>query len=195
MSGTATPTLRDLTRESVRARIADVAIDLFAEHGFDQVTVEQVAAAVGISARSFNRYFPTKEDAVVGDATRWGAVVRDAVAARPGDEPTWDSLQAAYTTLLEHGGTRDARQKRVMRVLNSTPSLRARNLEKHLTWARLLAPVIADRLGGNDAHLRADVLVQASLTCFDIALTSWANEDETRSPTQLLAITFATLKP
>lgn len=184
-----------MTRESVRARISDAAIDLFAERGFDKVTVEQIAEAVGISTRSFNRYFPTKEDAVLGDAAQWGEVVRDVLAARPRDERPWDSLHAAYADLLSRGDTRDDRSKRAMRVLGSTASLRARNLEKHLLWARMLTPLVAEKLDGDDAALRAEVLVQASLACFDIALTTWAAEGEPRTPADLLAATFATLRP
>lgn len=189
------PTLREMTREAVRARIADTAIDLFAEHGFDQVTVDQIAAAVGISARSFNRYFPTKEDAVMGDTTAWGELVRDALAARPSDEPAWSSLHAALDALLAVPGTDEDRQKRSMRVLISAPTLRARNLEKHLAWAEQLVPLVAERLDGHDATLRAEALVQAGLACLDVALLTWSQPHETRSPRTILGIAFATLNP
>lgn len=186
-------TLRELTREAVRARIADVAVDLFAEHGFEQVTVEQVAEAAGISARSFNRYFATKEDAVVGDPADWGAFVCDAVQGRPRDESAWISLYEAFASLLVEAGIGGDQHKRVMRVINSSPSLQARNLEKHLLWARMLIPLVAERLGGVDAALRAEALVLASLSCFDLALTAWARNEETRSPSDLLEISFSTL--
>ncbi|WP_460802106.1 TetR family transcriptional regulator [Microbacterium sp. GXF6406] len=192
---TTRPTLRELTRESVRSQIADQAVDLFAEHGFDHVTVEQVAAAVGISARSFNRYFPSKEDAVLGDGARWGEIVRDELAARPVEEPAWESLRAAYASLLLGPNTHDDRRKRVMRVLGSTPSLRARNLEKHILWATMLTPLIEKKLTGPDTAIHAEVLVHASLTCFDIALTTWAKENEKRTPLALLETTFHTFEP
>lgn len=187
--------LREMTREAVRQRIADAAMDLFVELGYDQVTVDQIADAVGISTRSFNRYFPNKEDVVLGDGITWGQTVRDTLAARPTDEPVWDSLRAAYDTLLQTADTTDERRKRVMRVLMSTPALRAHNLEKHLAWAAMLTPIVARRLTGDDADLRAETLVQSSLACFDIALLRWAEPDEKRTPSTLLAATFATLHP
>ncbi len=187
------PTLRQMTRDAVRARIADTAIDLFAEHGFDQVTVDQIASTVGISTRSFNRYFSTKEDAVMGDGLLWGGFVRDALAARPADEPVWSSLCAAYDSMLTTSDAQRDRQKLAMRVLNSAPTLRARNLEKHLAWAQMLTPIVASRLNGSDADVRAEAIVQASLACFDVALVTWARVDEDRSPSTILRLVFDTL--
>ncbi|WP_241565844.1 TetR family transcriptional regulator [Prescottella agglutinans] len=190
----ATPGLRDITREAVRTRISEVAVDLFAEHGFDSVTVEQIATAVGISARSFHRYFPAKEDAVIGDLTRWGEFVRDVLASRPVDEPALVSLRISFESLVSQprSGEDEQRSKRTMRVLTSTASLRARNLEKHLAWATMLVPVVQARLAGDYAELRAQTLVQAALACFDIALTTWA-ESEGVDAVDLLRRSFATL--
>ncbi|MEV7692180.1 TetR family transcriptional regulator [Microbacterium sp. NPDC089189] len=188
------PTLRQMTRDAVRARIADAAIDLFAEHGFDQVTVEQIATSVGISTRSFNRYFPAKEDVVMGgDGVAWGELVSDAFVARPAEEPVWSSLHAAYASMLATSTGPQDRQKLAMRVLISAPTLRARNLEKHLAWAQLLTPLVAARLTGADAEVRAEAIVQASLACLDVALLAWAREDEHRSPSAILQTTFDAL--
>lgn len=77
----------------------------------------------------------------------------------------------------------------------SAAPLRARNLEKHLAWAQMMIPVVADRLAGDDAELRAELVVQTSLACFDIALSRWAKESERRTPSALLALAFATVAP
>jgi AcrR family transcriptional regulator len=183
--------LRDITRGAVRARLAEIAVDLFAEHGFDDVTVEQIADAAGISARSFHRYFRSKEDAVVGDLEPLGAVVGEAFAARPREEPVWQSLLASFTLLLGRLGMDDERGKRVMRVIASTASLRARNLEKHLLWADILTPLVADRLLEDDADLRASALTQTGLVCLDIALNAWSRDGEHASSSALLERAFA----
>lgn len=185
--------LRAVTRDVVRQRLADVALDLFAERGFECVTVEQIAASAGISARSVHRYFPAKEDMVVGGLTAYGTLVRDALQARPADEPVLESLRSAYASMLGHR-PQTARDKIAIRLLSSTPTLHARNAEKHLAWAELLEPIVADRLGGRDASLRAQVLVQASLGAFSAALSSWAAEDETRGIHELIDIAFRALQ-
>lgn len=86
----------------------------------------------------------------------------------------------------------EQRSKRTMRMLTSTASLRARNLETHLAWANMLVPVVRERLTGDHAELRAQTLVQAALTCFDIAMSAWA-ESEGTGAVELLRRSFATL--
>jgi AcrR family transcriptional regulator len=190
--------LRERTRDAVRAQLAETAIGLFAEHGFDQVTVEQIAAEAGISARSFHRYFPAKEDAVIGDATQWGEVVATAVASRPEGEEPWDSLREAYLDLVAQPADVES-GRRTMRVLMSTASLRARNLEKHLAWAEALIPIVEARLAGRNqdaqAHLRAQTLVHSSLACFDVAMTTWAHAEDDIPATVHVNAAFATLRP
>jgi AcrR family transcriptional regulator len=191
------PSLREISRDAVRARITEVALDLFAEHGFDQVTVDQIAAAAGMSGRTFHRYFPAKEDVVVGEPEQWGEFVRDAFAARPDGEPVWKSLRAAFEAfagfLAESG--RDQRGKVAMRILVSTASLRARNLEKHQLWGRMLVPLVAARLTDDDVALRAEIIVQAALACLDVAFTTWANVDDDTTIPELLDRSFAALQP
>lgn len=190
------PSLREISRDAVRTRITEIALGLFAEHGFDQVTVDQIAAAAGISGRTFHRYFPAKEDVVIGEPGHGGELVRAALADRPHDEPVWESLRASFDAVvsLSTRSFGEARGKLALHVLGSTASLRARNVEKHLLWARMLTPLVQERLGDDDA-LRAEVLVQAALACFDVAVTTWADTDDDTSPSELLGRSFATLRP
>lgn len=185
--------LRTLARNAVRTQIAAVAVDLFAQHGFDSVTIEQVAEAAGSSVRSIYRYFPTKEDLVVGVPEDQGAVVRQALEARPVDEPPMVSLHRAYAEHLGHREHTD-RDKAALRLLEESPALRARNLQKHMLWAELLSPVIEQRLHGGSRMLRAKALVDASLAAFTLALSAWAAEGEERPILDLLALVFRELE-
>ncbi|GAA1571880.1 TetR/AcrR family transcriptional regulator [Leucobacter aridicollis] len=94
------PTLRELSRQASRRRIADVALELFDEHGYDATTVEEIAAAAGISERTFFRYFATKDEAFFSTATEDTATVVELVRSRPGTEAPWNALQYAVEQLL-----------------------------------------------------------------------------------------------
>ncbi|MFC0600593.1 TetR/AcrR family transcriptional regulator [Streptomyces palmae] len=54
--------LREIKKQQTRTAIADAALGLFLEHGFDQVTVAEVARHAGVSTNTVFNYFPTKED-------------------------------------------------------------------------------------------------------------------------------------
>ncbi|MGO1948410.1 MAG: TetR family transcriptional regulator [Mycobacteriaceae bacterium] len=173
--------LRDVTRDAVRSRIAGVALVLFERDGFDAVTVEQIAAEVGMSARSFHRYFPAKEDAVIGNPERYRNDLTEAFSERPDDEPVWESLREGFTGMVVRADEDPDRGRRSVRVMMSTPSLRARNLEKHLSMADALTPRVIERLhctDAGDAELRAAVLLKAALGCFEVAIERWAASDE-----------------
>src|ERR1700744_5083192 len=88
--------LRSRTRENVRAQIAEVAFNVFAERGFDSVTATEVAEAAGISRASFFRYFESKEDAVFVAQEEMGVKIAEALLERPAGEDAWTALRRAF---------------------------------------------------------------------------------------------------
>lgn len=166
-----------VTRAAIRSHVSSVAVGLFVTHGFDAVTIDQIVAAAGISRRTFHRYFAAKEDVVVGDGRSLGILVRDALEARPVEEPVWTSLRFSFEAMLAEVGGDPLRDRQTIGIIASTPALRARNLEKHLLWAELLVPIVVARLSGEDCGRRAEVLVHSALACLDVSLATWAMGD------------------
>src|SRR5258708_37225894 len=75
--------LRERKKREARAAISQTAVALFAERGFDAVTVAEVAAAAGVSAKTVFNYFPVKEDLVLESRERLEEELLRAVAERP----------------------------------------------------------------------------------------------------------------
>jgi AcrR family transcriptional regulator len=167
--------IRSIARDAVRERISHVALELFDEHGFENVTIEQVASRAGISARSVHRYFPARCYLVIGMLEANGEIVRDVLLTGPAGEPALISLRAAYMDLVRPGAD-VPRYRSAVRLLSSTPALRARNVEKHLAWAETLTPLVAERIDGADAVVRARVLVDASLAAFTVSMIACADD-------------------
>jgi len=191
-----TPTLRERTRRAVHAEITDTALRLFAEQGFDATTVDQIAAAAGISRRSFFHYFGSKEDVVMGDLEALGRRVRDALEARPATESAWEALREALKTL--QGPDTDAvTGLEIAGMYADAPSLRAKHLEKHLRWQELFAPDIERRLGiapGPSADPRARAIIAAALACLDIAVDAWHESGGTADPVELFDAAVAAVR-
>src|ERR1700737_2611044 len=97
--------MRAKRSEMMISALETVALRLFEQRGFDNVTVEDIAAEAGISARTFYRYFPAKEDVLQQQIARRSAGLRAALSARPVDEPPLQSLRRA---LAEEIGAEDA---------------------------------------------------------------------------------------
>jgi AcrR family transcriptional regulator len=174
----APPTLRNRATRAVRAEIASVAMRLFLEQGFEQTTVDQIAAEAGLSRTSFFRYFGAKEDVLLGQLEDLGRKVLDALVARPADEPAWAALRHAFDVLIESSALPE-QGLRMRRLLHDTPSLQARQLGKQLGWQDLLAPEVARRLGvcGDACDPRPRAVVAAALGCLNVAVDVWGATD------------------
>jgi AcrR family transcriptional regulator len=170
------------SRQAVREKVVETGMQLFLEHGFDATTTTQIAEEVGISSRSLFRYVATKEDLVLGHLEPQGEVVAAALAARPDGESPWDALRAALDS-LRGPGYDENHQLKLTKMIYASPSLRARYMDKRMSWIELLAPGIARRLHAagavpeGDLDLSARAIVGTALTCLTLAAEAWAAQD------------------
>ena len=194
----APPDVRSRARAAVKTEVARVAIDLFLDRGFEQTTVEEIADAAGMSRATFFRYFRTKEDVVLDQATDLGLRIRDALAARPGSEAPWPALRRALEVVVEtHTLHRDT-ILRVIEMMTQTPSIRARHHEKTIAWQEALIPEVARRLH-TSADARNDprpaAVVACALSCLDEAMRSWAGDPAGPDLGQLLDAAMCAVGP
>ena len=94
--------LRERKKAETLDALASAALRLADQLGPDRVTVDEIAAAAGVSARTFFNYFATKEDAIVGSSESSAARVVQELAARPAAEPPVDALRAAVHASADH---------------------------------------------------------------------------------------------
>lgn len=159
----------------IRDEIVAAARDLFIRQGFEGTTIDEIVETVGVSRRTFFRYFGTKEDVLLGEVADRGDIVARALENRPSHESPWDALRGALLDaqhdLLPPEAARA--ELEIGRIMHQTPSLRARYIEKRLHWQDALAPLLAARIGGDDAELAAASIVATLMGCFDVAADFW----------------------
>jgi AcrR family transcriptional regulator len=173
--------LRERKRTRMRLAIQAEAIRLFAEKGYENTTVEDIAYAAAISPRTYFRYFPTKEDVVVWD--EYDPVIDDLVAARPADEPAALTVRAVMVEALGGIYRRDRAELLTrVRLLTTVPELRARLLETQ-SDAMEFASMLARRRGADELEVR--VVIAALGAIIVAALDEWQRDD---GKTDLLAI-------
>jgi AcrR family transcriptional regulator len=114
-------------KAATKHAIQEHALRLFVEKGYDATTVDEIAAAAGVSHMTFFRYFPRKEEVVEYD--EYDPLLEELIAARPADEPPLAMLHNAIRAGLEKilSTDREALQIRTRLVVRN-PVLRSRNI-------------------------------------------------------------------
>ncbi|WP_262060075.1 TetR/AcrR family transcriptional regulator [Streptomyces sp. STR69] len=183
------PGLRERMRATVRAEVTEVALRLFTEQGFGRTTADQIAAEAGLSRATLFRYFGTKEDIVLAGLEGDAQQVTEALAARPDEERPWVALRRAFDVLVRVNEEAPEQTLSFLRLLQETPSLRARHFEKQLQWQEQMVPEIARRLEASPGwpeDPRPTALVAAALACLDAAARGWVACEGTVSLAVLL---------
>lgn len=165
--------IREQTRSVVRSLLARTAIELFGVKGFDNTTLDEVAAAAGVSRRTLFNYFRNKEDLALSGLDEQGELIAARLAERPADEDPWTALRAAFQVLEEIDITAEGRLEFIT-LLFGNDSLRAGHTEKQARWQDLFAPHIEPRLPDSDRRiLQARAIAAAAIVCMQAANEEW----------------------
>ncbi|MEU7558450.1 TetR family transcriptional regulator [Streptomyces eurythermus] len=189
-------TLAQRKRQLVADELTQAALGLLARGGFDAVTVDEIAAAAGVSKRTFFRYFASKEDVVVQFLTGLGAAMREELASRPASEPPSTALRHTVWRSIDACAGQTERTLRVVQLILGTPALLARFLERQAQWREELAAVVAERLGLDPAtELYPRLAAGMALTAFHTVLQQWSESDGTKDPAALTDGCFTVIAP
>lgn len=160
--------LRDLKKQQTRERIVDAARQLFAERGFDKVTVADIAREAQVSPATVFNYFPSKEDVFYSPLDAFGERLIDAIRSRDTGEP----VVTTFRRYLEdnggllarvHAGDGDALQKvrAINQVIADSPTLQARERQALAYTTDRLAALLAEQDGAGPDDVHAYVAANA----------------------------------
>jgi AcrR family transcriptional regulator len=166
-----------------RGRLAQAAMDLYSERGFDQTTVAEIAERAGLTERTFFRHFADKREVLFAGAGALQELVVSAVASAPHSAAPIGAAAAgveAAAAVLEDG-REYSRQRQA--VIAANAELRERELIKLAS----LASAIADSLRLRGVEERAASLAaEVAIAAFRIAFERWVNEPGERDLAQLI---------
>ncbi len=161
--------LRERKKEQTRKAISDTATDLFARRGFDHVTVAEVAEAAGVSQKTVFNYFGSKEDLLFDEVPALEASLVEAVRDRRPGETVLTALhrrqEAQCDRMASPGFAVFAR------IIEESPALRAKELEVHAGFVRVLTKALQDELGLDelDARVAASLVMGVQWQFFLLA--------------------------
>ncbi|WP_245607629.1 acyl-CoA-like ligand-binding transcription factor [Streptomyces prunicolor] len=167
-----------------------------ADQGFEETTVDQIVAAVGMSRRTFSRYFDSKEDVVVHTIAEAAERMCAELSARPADEPSAMALRRAVSVLTCPSVDNTDKMLRQIRLILDTPALPARYLERQSQWQAEITGILARRTGLDaGADLRPALAAGVALAAVQTALSHWADSGGTKNMDELADQAFALVAP
>jgi AcrR family transcriptional regulator len=156
---------------TVRDRLARAAFELFEERGFDETTVDDIAARAGTGRTTFFRAFGSKEEVVFPDHDTLLASVRARLdAAAPGAEEV--AVAEAARLVLRHYLAEGELARTRYRLTRRVPALRAREIAGQRQYQRVFL-AFAREWYGEGADLRAELLADAVVTAHNHVLRQW----------------------
>jgi AcrR family transcriptional regulator len=178
--------LRERKKERTRQALIDAAYELFQRKGFDATTVEEIAAAVEVSPRTFFRYFASKEDVALTQQDDLKNAVIAELAVRPADEPVMTAIRRAFravvqgfqeddgSSALDEGGIIAQRFSCFNDLMSTSPSLFAASLEHTTAKMDDIVGIIARRMGTDPAtDLRPHLVTAVGVCAARAALETW----------------------
>jgi len=176
--------------EATRARLREAALDLFERRGYHEVTVEEIAAAAGVSHMTFFRHFATKERVLLDDP--FDPVIADAVADQPVDLPAIERVARGMLSLqplLDAELTSSAR--RGIAVAVGIPELEAGMAANTAATERAIVERAAPPGGRTEMRIAA----AACLAAVTASMLEWAGTDRRDTLGQLLTRALTTVVP
>jgi AcrR family transcriptional regulator len=173
--------LRDRQRAQIRADIRRAAFRLFVERGYDAVTTEEIAAAAGVSPRTFFRHVPTKEELLLAPVRHGGAAIVSLLEHRPaGESPDVALINAiiARTRSFDEADIEEWRKALLVapdplgKLTMVTPADKERATK-----------LVAARMGANpETDIRPGLLVQLAFAAGDYGFQQWVRRSRNRRP-------------
>jgi AcrR family transcriptional regulator len=156
-------------------RLREAALELFLEHGYENVTVAQITERAGLTRRSFSRYFTDKRDVLFAGSERLPAVLARSV--RNADS-TLSSFEALLTALVDVADVLAdqaplAAQRRA--VVRASPELQERGRTKFAAVTDAVADALRDR---GTAESEATLLAQVGVAIFRTAFERWTDQPD-----------------
>lgn len=193
--------LRERKRRQTRAALSRSAIRLCLQHGWGNVTVDDIAAAANVSPRTFRNYFATKAEAVAAGHLERMLCIADELRARPAAEELWTAITASVAAQFEapkqtNEERADPKQwmKRI-RFLLTEPAIHGEVLKAGAVAQGELAKVIAERTGVRSRELYPQVAAAVVVAIVGVVQARWLRDGPSCSIVPLMRRAFDIVAP
>lgn len=167
------PSLRDEHKARTKKALREAALKLFATKGYDTTTIEEIAEMAGVSARTFFRYFPTKESVLFLGEPEW---LQSFAEVYPSQPRALGDVDAMCLTLTQLAGSllRGRRSMQLyQRAIASSATLRGREQDHRQEDVMNMAAAVAERRGLTEVDEGCLLLASIGLVTYWRAIEVW----------------------
>jgi AcrR family transcriptional regulator len=168
---------------NARGRLAEAALELFAERGFEQTTVDDIATRAGLTKRTFFRHFADKREVLFGGGDEFRDGFVSSLAAVPASAPPMDAIAATLEAVAATFRDRREFARRRQEVIAANPALQERELVKLASVTAALVDTLRER---GVAEPGASVTAETVVAIFRNAFERWVAEGEQRELAELI---------
>jgi AcrR family transcriptional regulator len=176
---------------NARGRLAEAALELYTEHGFDQTTVAAIAERAGVTERTFYRYFADKREVLFAGGSAIEELLVREVENAPDTASPYDVVAGALGRLAVLLHERRELAPRRQAVIDAHLELRERELGKLAAWASSLTEALGRR--GVEPRL-AGLVAQTGVAVFRVAFETWVTDTASQDLDVVLRESFADLR-
>ena len=187
----AVESLRERKKAATHHQLMSVALRLFAAQGFENTTVEEIAAAADVAPRTFFRYFPSKVDVLFADHLEQVALLRETLATRSLDESIVDAVRRATLAGVEKVVADPSLFLTRSRLAATVPAAHAHSRHLDASFEDVIAEAVAaGRKTDSATDLEARVVARAAWSASRAARDVWLASDAKRDPRELVDEAF-----
>jgi AcrR family transcriptional regulator len=154
--------LRERKKQQTRETIARVALELFAERGYDETTLADIAEAADVSPRTIFSYYESKEDILFCEEGAFVDRLRKVLDERPAGTTTIDTIRDFFAS-IEHPNEQARLRKK---IVTDTPSLQMRLRAQHAQLEPILVESITRDLGAGPDDMRPLLIASSMMAAF-----------------------------
>ncbi|MEO6089162.1 MAG: TetR family transcriptional regulator [Umezawaea sp.] len=170
-----------------RGRLGQAAMELYAERGYDQTTVAEIAERAGVTSRTFFRHFADKREVLFAGTDAVRELLVGAFDAVPAGTAPLGAVAAALNAVAELVGNDHEHSRRRQQIITTHAELRERELVKLADWARALADGLRGR--GVDEPA-ASLAAEVGVAVFRVAFEQWTTGSGDRLLTDAVRDSF-----
>ncbi len=171
--------LRERKKVATRQALSSAALHLSLDRGVENVTIEDITEAAGVSLRTFRNYFASKYEAITALGADRARRIGASLLERPAEEPLWTALTGA---VLEHYEGSDqafgTETMTALRLVLDSPAMRGEYLKINSEIQNALAAAIAQRTATDiESDMYPQILAGAVTAASQVALRRWYAAD------------------